>query len=48
MRSDLVLAMHDAYIAEQTVTLTQYCRKLVNMVNGIITKSFMCIKWPHP
>ena len=33
MISDLVLAMH-AYIPEQTV----------NMINGITTKSYICIK----
>ena len=43
MRSDLVLAMH-SYIPEQTVTLAKYYRKLINMVKGIITKSYMCIE----
>ena len=43
MRSDLVLAMH-SYIPEQTVTLAKYYSNLINMVKGIITKSYMCIE----
>ena len=43
MRSDLTLAMHN-YIPEQTVTLEKYYRNLINMENGIITKSYMCIE----
>ena len=43
MRSDLILAMH-TYIPEQTVTLAKYYRDLVNMVKGMITKSYMCFE----
>ena len=43
MRSDLALARH-SYIPEQTVTLTKYYWNLVNMVSGMITKSYMCTK----
>ena len=43
MRSDLILAMH-TYIREQTVTLAKYYSNLINMVKGIITKSYMCIE----
>ena len=43
MRSDLILAMH-IDISEQTVTLAKYYRKLINIVKGIITKSYMCIE----
>ena len=41
MRSDLILALH-TYLPEQTVTLANYYRNLINMVKGIITKSCMC------
>ena len=43
MRSDLILAML-TYIPEQTVTLAKYYKNLINMVRGIITKSYMCIE----
>ena len=43
MRYGLILAMQ-AYIPEQTVTLAKYYRNLINMVKGIITKSYMCIE----
>ena len=43
MRSDLILAVH-TYIPEQTVALAKYYRNLINMVKGIITKSYMCIE----
>ena len=39
---NLVLAMH-AYVPEQTRTLTKYYRDLVNIVNEILTKSYVCI-----
>ena len=39
MRSDLILAMH-TYIPEQAVTLAKYYRNHINMVKGIITKSY--------
>ena len=38
-----MLAMH-TYIPEQTVTLAKYYMNLINMVKGIITKSYMCIE----
>ena len=43
MKSDLILAMH-TYIPERTVTLAKYYRNLINMVKGIITKSYMRIE----
>ena len=43
MRSDLILEVH-TYIPEQTVTLAKYYRNLINMVKGIITKSYICIE----
>ena len=43
MRSDLILAMH-TYIPEETVTLVNYYRNLINKVKGIITKGYMCIE----
>ena len=43
MRSGLVLAMH-AYRPKKTEFLTKYYRNHVTMVNGIITKSYMCIE----
>ena len=43
MRSDLILAMH-TYIPEHTVTLAKYYKNLINMVKGIVTKSYMCIE----
>ena len=43
MRSDLILAVH-TYIPEQTVALAKYYSNFINMVKGIITKSYMCIE----
>ena len=43
MRLDLGLAMH-TYIPEQNVTMAKYYRNRINMVKGIITKSYMCIE----